>query len=131
MDERLVRQIQDAGLSSKREFEIGLAEALVEASGGALTVRGARDSLSAVLGKARRGTVQVIGRKAEEMTVVMSLADLVEAVSAAARPPSLAEALEGMGFKPTGRLLTVRQGRKGEPLTRYTENDGPATRFAV
>lgn len=131
MDERLVRRIQGAGRSSKQELETSLAEALVAVSGGALTVRSARDSLSAVLGKARQGTIQVIGRKADDMTVVISLKDLVEAVSAAARPQTLAEALDAMGFKPASRRVTVRQGRKREPLTRYRESEGPNAKFAV
>lgn len=131
MDERIVRRIQNAGRSSRQELETGLAETLVDVSGGARTVRGARDNLSAVLSKARQGAVQVIGRKTEEMMVVMSLKDLVDVVSVAARPQSLAEALAGMGFKPAGRRVVVRHGRKREPLTRYGENDGPGAKLAM
>jgi alkylated DNA nucleotide flippase Atl1 len=124
MDERLVKRIRGVAQSSPQDIETGLLEMVSELGGAPLTVRRARDSLSAVLHKARAGTMQLIGRTPEEMTVVMSLKDLVELVGAAAKPRTFGEALDAMGFKPAvGHRVVVRRGRKRNPLTRYQKGD--------
>ncbi|MFB9980176.1 hypothetical protein ACFSQQ_11100 [Mesorhizobium kowhaii] len=123
MDERLTRQIQGSSGTSKEEIETGLVETLVEVGGDPLTVRGARDTLSAVLGKVKKGSVQLIGRRKDEMTVMISLKDLVDLVSVAMRPQTFGEALDAMGFEPLGRRIVVARGRNRRPLKRYREID--------
>ena len=124
MDERLVKRIRGVAHSSPPDIETSFLEMVAELGGAPLTVRRARDSLSAVLRKARSGTIQLIGRTPEEMTVVMSLKDLVELVGAAAKPRTFGEALDAMGFKPAvGCKRVVRQGHKRNPLKRYRGED--------
>ena len=124
MDERLVKRIRGVAHSSPQDIEASLLEMVVELGGAPLTVRRARDSFSAVLHKARAGTMQLIGRMPEEMTVVISLKDLVQLVGAAAKPQTLGEALDAMGFKPAaGHKRVLRQGHKRNPLKRYREED--------
>ena len=118
MDEKLARQIQDAVRSGDKDVKTELVEAIVDLGGNSLTVRHARDTLSAVLGKARKGKAQLIGRKREEMIVVMSLQDLVDIIFMAAKPPSLGDALDAIGFKPVSRKVTVGQGHPRQTLTR-------------
>lgn len=118
MNERLARQIKTAALSGKQDVETGLVEALIAVGGDPLTVRGARDTLSAVLGKARQGAARIIGHNREEMTVVMSIKDLADIVRVASKPQSFGEALDAMGFKPVSRRFTVREGHPDVPLAK-------------
>jgi hypothetical protein len=75
--------------------------------------------------------VQLIGRTPEDMTVVMSLKDLVELINVAAKPQSLGEALDAMGFEPAGHGGAVGQGRKREPLTRHRRGNAPKSNAAM
>jgi hypothetical protein len=115
IDERLARQVQGARYSSEKELETGLLETLIDVGGEPFTVRAARDHMSQVLRNARNGTVQLIGRSPEETVVIMSLTDLVDLIRVAlGEPRTLGEALDQLGFKPTGRRVVVRQSRKEE-----------------
>jgi hypothetical protein len=131
MDERLVRQLQTAAVSAGQDIETALVEALVGHGAQPLTVRHARDTLSAVLGRAKKGEVQLIGTNQDEMAVVMSLKDLAEVVGAAAKPPTLSEALASVGFEPANRKVVIDQGRPSEPLTRYRGRDPRGSKVAV
>ena len=73
MGERLVKRIRGAAHSSRQDVEASLLETLIDIGGPPLTMRGARDRLGAVLGKARNGTMQLIGRTPDDVTVVISL----------------------------------------------------------
>lgn len=61
MDQCLLKQTRATRDVSKRNFVSNLGRVLVEAAGGTLAVRGARDGLSVVLRRTREGTPQVIG----------------------------------------------------------------------
>jgi hypothetical protein len=131
MDERLVKQLQIAALSTGKETEAALVETLVDQGAQPLTVRHARDTLSAVLGRAKKGEVQLIGTDTDEMAVVMSLKDLAAMVSSSAKPPTLSEALSSVGFEPANRTMTVRQSQDREPLTRYDHRDTRPSKMAM
>jgi len=131
MNEKLARQIKTVALSGKQDMETGLVEALIAVGGDPLTVRGARDTFSAVLGKARQGAARIIGRNQEEMTVVMSIKDLADIVRVASKPQSFGEALDAMGFKPVSREFTVREGHPAEPLTRPAAVRGGGSSIAM
>jgi len=117
MDARVLRQVRNTRTASRKDFIEGLSRALVEVAGGILTVRKAKDGLSAVLKRAREGAPQVIG-STEDATVVISVKDLA-ALLGAAKEPTLAEALRGAGFKPyKGDRIMVGERRNREPLKR-------------
>ncbi|MCS4088590.1 type II toxin-antitoxin system Phd/YefM family antitoxin [Rhizobium sp. BK176] len=118
MDGRLVRQISELGETGDGDGIKELAQVLTAAAGGSLTVKAARDTLSKVLDKARGGDMQVIGRKTEDMAVVISLKDLAALVRSASRPKSFGSALDELGFKPLGRRIKVRPGIDGPKLLR-------------
>jgi antitoxin (DNA-binding transcriptional repressor) of toxin-antitoxin stability system len=131
MNERLAKRIQSTVFSTKQDIEHALVETLVDIGGQPHTVRSAKNSLSAVLGKAKKGEAQLIGKTPEEMTVVMSLKDLVDVVSAAAKPQTLGESLRAMGFEPAKRSVTLRPLPKTNRLTRYRETDAVKDSSAV
>jgi hypothetical protein len=123
MDERLVKRIRSALHSGSEDIGTCLIETLTELGGPPLTVRRARDSLSAVLLKARQGAPQLIGRTRDEIAVMLSLNDLIELAREVARPQSFGEALDAAGFEPTtGRRLVVGQGLKRQPLKRFRKD---------
>ncbi|MDK1376832.1 MULTISPECIES: hypothetical protein [unclassified Sinorhizobium] len=117
MDARILKQVQDTRNASREDIADSLVETIVRIGGDPLTVRKARDELSAVLGKARNGMPQLIGnrKESEDITVVISLKDLAELITAARQGETLGEALDAIGFKPyTGGSIVVGQGRKRE-----------------
>ncbi|KQX15236.1 MULTISPECIES: hypothetical protein [Ensifer] len=117
MDARILKQVHQSRNASRQEIADGLVETIVQIGGEPLTVRRARDELSAVLRKARNGIPQLIGgpKTNEDMAVVISLKDLAELVTAACQGESLGEALDAIGFKPyPGDRIIVGQGRKSE-----------------
>jgi hypothetical protein len=121
MDARILKQFQVNRNASRQDITDGLVETIVQVGGDPLTVRKAKDELSAVLGKARSGFPQVIGnmKKADDMAVVISVKDLAELVSAARHQETFGEALDAIGFKPyAGGRIIVGQGRKRERLQR-------------
>jgi hypothetical protein len=117
MDARVLKQIRKSRAGSKEDFIEGLGRTLVEVAGGALTVRKAKDGLSAVLKRAREGAPQIIG-STEDAAVVISVKDLAVLIGAA-KEPTLGEVLKGSGFKPyrSGRIV-VGERRNREPLKR-------------
>jgi hypothetical protein len=128
MDARILKKVQVARNASRQDITDGLVETIVEIGGDPLTVRKAKDALSAVLGKVRDGVPQVIGnlKKVEDMAVVISVKDLADLVSAARRQETFGEALDAIGFKPyTGGRIVVGQGRKRERLQRSGSASGP------
>ena len=94
MDARLLKQVQVARNVSRQDIADGLVETIIQIGGDPLTVRKAKDELSAVLGKARNGVPQVIGniKKADDMAVVISVKDLAELVAAARQQETFGEA---------------------------------------
>lgn len=60
------------------------------------------------------------------MTVVMSLADLIEMIQAAGEKQSFGEALDAAGFHPVStKEISARDGFPAEPLVRW-KNKGTA-----
>ncbi len=121
MDSRILRQVQDACNARRRDLTDGLVKTIVQVGGDPLTVRKAKDELSAALRKVRNGIPQVIGnlKKTEDLAVVISMKDLVELVTVARNRETFGEALDAVGFKPyTGGRVIVGQGRRRERLQR-------------
>ncbi|WP_457579187.1 hypothetical protein [Ensifer adhaerens] len=117
MDARILKQVQESRNASRQVLADRLVKTIVQIGGDPLTVRRARDELSAVLRKARNGIPQLIGSPtaSEDMAVVIALKDLAEFVIAARQGESLGEALDAIGFKPyRGDRIIVGQGRKSE-----------------
>ncbi|MBY3155212.1 type II toxin-antitoxin system Phd/YefM family antitoxin [Rhizobium laguerreae] len=128
MDGRLVRQISELGDTGDGDVVKELEQMLTEAAGGSLTVKAARDTFTKVLGKVRGGDMQVIGRKTEDMAVMISLKDLAALIRSSARTMSFGSALDEVGFKPLGRRIKVRKGVDGPALRRprkVTKNAAP------
>jgi prevent-host-death family protein len=117
MDARVLRQIRQTRTASRKDFVEGLGRTLAEVAGGTLTVRKAKDGLSAVLKRAREGAPQVIG-SSEDAAVVISVKDLATLLGAA-KEPTLADVLKGSGFKPyRGGRIVVGERRTRETLKR-------------
>ncbi|MCY1745888.1 hypothetical protein [Ensifer sp. SL37] len=115
---------------SRQDITDGLAETVVQIGGDPLTVRKAKEELSAVLGKARNGVPQVIGniKKADDMAEVISVKDLAELVTAARQQETFGEALDAIGFKPySGGRIIVDQGRKRDRLQSSSNATGAKT----
>ncbi len=92
-----------------------------------MTVRKAKDELSAVLRNARNGVPQVIGNleNPDDLAVVISVKDLAELVAAARHQETFGEALDAIGFKPyTGGRIIVGQGHKRGHLQRSRDVAG-------
>ncbi|MBO9128040.1 MULTISPECIES: hypothetical protein [unclassified Rhizobium] len=128
MDARILKRVQLARRVSRQDIIDSLVETIVQIGGDPLTVRKAKDKLSAVLGKARNGVPQVIGniKKADDMAVVISVKDLAELVTAVRQQQkTFGEALDTIGFKPySGGRIIVGQGRKRERLQRSSNASG-------
>lgn len=121
MDARLLEQVKVARNAITENFAERLVETIAQIGGDPLTVRKARDELSAVLKKALNGIPQLVGgtKKGDEMAVVISVRDLAELVVAARQQETLGEALDAIGFKPySGARILVGRGRKRERLQR-------------
>lgn len=119
MDARLLEQAQAVCGSNTEVVANGLVQTIVQIGGGPLTVRQAKDGLSAVLRKARNGIPQLVGgpKNGDDMAVVISVRDLAELVAAARKQETLGEALDAIGFKPySGARIVVGQGRNRERL---------------
>ncbi|MBP2558139.1 hypothetical protein J2857_000890 [Neorhizobium galegae] len=121
MDPGIIKRVQESSGASQQAIADGLVETIVDASGDPLTVRKARDELSAVLRMARSGVPQIIGNleKPDDLAVVISVKDLAELVTAARHQETFGEALDAVGFKPyTGGRIVVGQRRKRGHLRR-------------
>lgn len=124
MEASHLRKIRKTMTESKEDLAKNLGHMLVEMAGETLTVRKARDGLSAVLKRAREGSPQIIGN-VRDAAVVISVKDLA-ALLGDAREPTLAEALEGSGFSPyRGGHITIGERRSREPLKRRGEGARP------
>lgn len=120
MDQRLMTALQTVGSMNKQEAAIALVLAFRAVGVGRHIARATRDRFNNILSQARNGTPQVIGLRPKEMTVVMSLSDLVEIVQVAAKGLSFGEALDAAGLQPlSGKKITVREGFPPEPLVRW------------
>jgi hypothetical protein len=122
MDTQTIAIVQRAVLTrSGRQ----LAEALAETIGKGherLTVRYAKDQLSAVLKRARSGEPQLIGENPDEQTVIISVTDLAALCQASAKTLTFAEALARVGAQPhrmpeTPRLEIRQRPRRREKLS--------------
>lgn len=118
MDGRLVRQLSEIGDANEGDVIKELEQVLTNAAGGSLTVKAARDTFTKVLGKVRGGDMQVIGRKTEDMAVMISLRDLAALIRSSAKNMSFGSALDEVGFAPLGRRIKIRQGIDQPPLRR-------------
>ncbi len=121
MDPRVIKRVQESCNGSRHAITDGLVDAIVQACGAPMTVRKAKDELSAVLRNARNGVPQIIGNleKPDDLAVVISVKDLAELVTAARHQETFGEALDAIGFKPyTGSRIIVSQGNKRERLQR-------------
>lgn len=73
-------------------------------------VREARDSFSPIVRRVSEGDPQVIERGKEDLVLMLSVKDLARMAVMMARPLSFGEALDMMGFSPSGRSrLIVRE----------------------
>jgi hypothetical protein len=119
MDQRLVTAVQTVDSMNKQEAASALVSALKVAGARRHAVRAARDRFNAIVAQARNGTPQLIGARPKNMTVVISLADLVDFVRVAAKGQSFGEALDAEGFRPVScKKMAVRPGFPQEPLVR-------------
>ena len=126
MDQRLVTTLQTVGSLTAREAATALVSAFSAMGAGRHPVRVAQDGFKAIAAQARNGTPQMIGNKPKDMTVVVSLPDLVDIVQVAAKRQSFGEALDAAGFRPvSGKKIMVRDGFPAEPLVRvrFKETD--------
>ncbi|WP_339151195.1 hypothetical protein J4T87_0027230 (plasmid) [Rhizobium sp. T1473] len=121
MDSRLVKQLTDmaasAGIDVIKELEVILANSV----DGPITVKAARDSFTKVLARAREGGIQLIGKKTEDMAVVISLKDLATLIRSSARNRSFGSALDEVGFNPVGKRIVIG-ARKDGPALKRREN---------
>lgn len=109
MEKRVVTEL--AAITAVDESQI-VSEALriiLANSGDAVTVKAARDSFSKLLGRARAGDIQIVGRTTADMTVIMSIKDLAKLV-AATQPLTFGSGLDDIGFKPLGRKIKIKMG---------------------
>lgn len=119
MHQRLVTALQSVGSMGKQEAAAALVSAFVAAGASRHLVRTARDGFNDIFAQARKGAPQLIGHQPKDMTVVVSLADLVDIVRVAAKGQSFGDALDAAGFRSaSGNKLAVRQGFPQEPLIR-------------
>ena len=119
MNQGLVTALQAVGSMNRQEAATALASAFAAVGAGQHPVRAARNSFDAIVARARKGPPQLIGASSRNMTVVMSLIDLVDIIQVAARSQSFGEALDAEGFQPArGRKISVREGSPAEPLVR-------------
>lgn len=125
MDPRLVTAIHAVSSMDRKEAATALVS-FRSVGVGRHAVRIARDRFDDILSQARKGTAQLIGHKSKDMTVVMSLAELVEMIQAAREKQSFGEALDAAGFNPVStKEISVREGFPAEPLVRW-KNKGRA-----
>lgn len=110
MDGRLVRQLSEIGDANEGDVIKELEQVLTNAAGGSLTVKAARDTFTKVLGRVRGGDMQVIGRKTEDMAVMISLKDLAALIRSSAKNMSFGSALDEVGFAPLGRRIKIKPG---------------------
>jgi len=119
MDRRLVTALQTVGSMNRQEAGAALILALLAVGAGRHPARAAGNSFDAIVARARKSPPQLIGASSRNMTVVMSLTDLVDIIQVAAKRQSFGEALDAAGFRPmSGKKMAVRQGFPQEPLVR-------------
>jgi len=102
------------GLPSLRrepDLEKALSELLTKTAGEApLTIKGVRDKFSTVNRLAKSGRIQVVKGPPGEETVIVSIKDLAAIIRAAAASLSFTDALDAVGFVPTGHRLVQNEG---------------------
>ncbi len=118
MNGRLVKQLSEIGDSDETDVLKELEQILTGAAGGALTVKAARDTFTKVLGRVRGGEMQVIGKKTEDMAVVISLKDLAALIKSSGGNMSFGSALDEVGFTSLGRRVKVKAGNDQPRLRR-------------
>jgi hypothetical protein len=118
MDGRLVSQLSEIVGADESDVIRSLEHVLTRSAGGSLTVKAARDTFTKVLGRVRGGDMQVIGRRTEDMAVMISLKDLAAIIRSSSRSMSLGAALDEVGFAPLGRRIKINKGVDAAPLRR-------------
>lgn len=131
MDGRLVRQLSEIGDANEGDVIKELEQVLTSAAGGSLTVKAARDTFTKVLGKVRGGDMQVIGRKTEDMAVMISLKDLAALIRSSAKNMSFGSALDEVGFAPLGRRIKISPGIDQPSLRRSEKAKAAAHRLGM
>lgn len=128
MDIDKITEIQNAiRVQSGSGLVRALSETIVEKP---LTVRFAKDRLSAVLNRARNGEPQCIGADPAEQTVIISMADLAQLCEASAGTLSFGDVMRRAGIRseptPESRPLEIEQRpRQPQDLSVYREQDQP------
>jgi antitoxin (DNA-binding transcriptional repressor) of toxin-antitoxin stability system len=107
MNGHIVRQLSELGDSNENDVIREIEQVLAASAGGSMTVKAARDTFTKVLARVREGDMQLIGRKTEDMAVVISLKDLAALISSSAKTLSFGSALDEVGFKPLGRRIRI------------------------
>jgi len=119
MDPRLVTALQAVGSLSRQEAASLLISTFAAVGAGRHPARAAGNSFDAIVARARKSPPQLIGASSRNMTVVMSLTDLVDIIQVAAKRQSFGEALDAASFQPaSGKKAGVRPGFPQEPLLR-------------
>lgn len=113
MDKQLAQRIRDAAHATENSKE-RLQEAMVEL---------ARRTLEVEQAGAAQGAPTVLtatGNAPGEMTVVLSMNELIEIIELVARTQSFGEALDAAGFVPaTGVPIPLREEHGRLPLSRH------------
>jgi hypothetical protein len=131
MDGRLVRQLSEIGDANESDVIKELEQVLTNAAGGSLTVKAARDTFTKVLGKVRGGDMQVIGRKTEDMAVMISLKDLAALIRSSSKAMSFGSALDEVGFTPLGHRIKIKTGVDQASLRRHRKPKSDAPRLGM
>lgn len=129
MDEKLLASLQKAGRSSAGEVEIEIVEAMRDRHGNVHGVREARDSFSAIVRRASEGDVQAVERGKEDLVLMVSVRDLARMAVTIARPLSFGEALDMMGFSPSGGRRLIARERASDDRPQIRERSAAVTRM--
>jgi hypothetical protein len=114
-----VRQLSELANSNENDIVGEIEQVLATSAGGSLTVKAARDTFTKMLARVREGDMQLIGRKTEDMAVLISLKDLAALISSSAKTLSFGSALDEVGFKPLGKRIKIAP-RSERPSLRRT-----------
>lgn len=118
MNGHLARQLSEIADSSESDAIREIEQVLTTAAGSSLTVKAARDTFTKVLSRVREGHMQLIGRKTEDMAVIIALKDLAALISSSAKTLSFGSALDEVGFEPLGRRIKIAP-RNTRPALRH------------
>lgn len=109
MEKRVITELATISAADVSQIASEALKIILANSGDALSVRAARNNFSKLLSLVRGGDVQVVGRKLEDMTVVISIKDLARLL-ADTRPLSFGHAMDELGFRLLARKIKVPRG---------------------